>query len=70
MICEEPTDLRGRCGIGPERYEEYRGHFARIHCEKKFAAQRSGLEFEILRQTASDLEQHRFLAVRNQEIKL
>jgi dTDP-4-dehydrorhamnose 3,5-epimerase-like enzyme len=56
--------------IEPERHEEHRGRFARMYCEKEFVAERSGLEFETLRQTTSDLEKQKFLAVHHQEIEL
>jgi dTDP-4-dehydrorhamnose 3,5-epimerase len=41
----EPTNLPGAYVIEPERHEDFRGSFARVFCQKEFAA--TGLEFGV-----------------------
>jgi len=47
----EPTILPGAYVIEPERYEDFRGSFTRVFCQKEFAA--AGLEARIVQCSVS-----------------
>jgi len=45
QVIFKPTELHGACVIEPQRHEDFRGHFARVYCEREFLAH--GLETRI-----------------------
>jgi len=47
----EPTPIEGAFVVKPERYEDERGHFARLWCREEFAAH--GIEVEMAQASVS-----------------